>query len=362
MGRADRTVGPMHRTRLALLTALLSLACAGPAAAAQRFGIDVSTTTAPGSSLTAGKAPGTYDLSVVNGGPAASVTIQGPGVARVVFLPKQEFRVLEGLTLQAGLYTVQVKAFASRATTQLLMPIGVPLTSVGGRVDGGAFSLIDPKFGVGTTSLTVPAGWAQLVVSTRAAAAVDTPVHLEGPGASVDVVVPAGQTASPRVLAFLPGPGEYAVGVPGGPASKLVVADSAAPQSEAPPLPADVTPPKAAIGKLDCKLRGRVNRCGQPRVPALLHGTVADPGAGASSVARVQLRVEAGSGCWLPDNRSIGTCGGDGGWWKATVRNGKWSARLPWAAFAYTSGVRVTVRAIDRAGNEQPVHARARYL
>ena len=92
MGRADRTAEPMNRTRLAVLTALLSLACAGPAAAAQRFGIDVSTTLAPGSPLTAGKAAGTYDLAVVNGGPAASVTIQGPGVARVVFLPKQEFR------------------------------------------------------------------------------------------------------------------------------------------------------------------------------------------------------------------------------------------------------------------------------
>ena len=79
-------------------------------------------------------------------------------------------------------------------------------------------------------------------------------------------------------------------------------------------------------------------------------------------MARVELRVEAGGGCWLPGNRPIGTCGGESGWWKATVRNGKWSARLPWAAFGYTSGVRVTVRSIDRAGNEQPVHARARYL
>ncbi len=129
----------MHRTPLAVLTALLSLlACAGPAAAAQRLGIDVSTTSAPGSRLTAEKAACTYDLTVVNGGPAASVTIQGPGVARVVFLPKQEYRVIPGLTLQAGLYTVQVKAFASMATTQLLMPIGVPFTSVGGRASTAA--------------------------------------------------------------------------------------------------------------------------------------------------------------------------------------------------------------------------------
>ena len=208
----------------------------------------------------------------------------------------------------------------------------------------------------------MPAGWVQLVVSARRSGRSTRPSTSRGRAPSPTSSCRRGSAASARSVVFLPGPGEYAIGLPGGEARRLVVTDSAAPQAPPPPLPADVTPPKATIGKLDCKLRGRVNRCGQPRVPALLHGTVADAGAAASGVARVELRVEAGSGCWLPGNRQIGTCGGDGGWWKATVRNGAWSARLPWAAFAYTSGVRVTVRAIDRAGNEQPVHARARYL
>ena len=305
----------MHRTRLAVLTALLLLACAGPAAAAQRLGIGVSTTSAPGSQLTAEKAAGTYDLAVVNGGAAASVTIQGPGVARVVFLPRQEFRVITGLTLQAGLYTVQVKAFASKATTQLLMPIGVPFTSVGGRVDGGAFSLIDPKFGVGTASLAVPAGWAQLVVSARAAAAVDTPVHLEGPGASLDVVVPAGQTASPRVLAFLPGPGGYAIGVPGGPASTLVVTDAADPAGGGP----------AAAGRRD-PAEGHDRQAGlqaprarQPLRPAPRPRAAARdgrrPGAAARAASRGSSsgsRPAAGAGCpaTAPSARAAATAAG----------------------------------------------------
>jgi hypothetical protein len=47
----------MHSIRLAVLTALLLLACAGPAAAAERFGISVSTTSPPGSQLTATRRP-----------------------------------------------------------------------------------------------------------------------------------------------------------------------------------------------------------------------------------------------------------------------------------------------------------------
>ena len=68
--------------------------------------------------------------------------------------------------------------------------------------------------------------------------------------------------------------------------------------------------------------------------------------------------MQSGSQCFRKNSQSV-TCAN--AWWKATVKNGKWSANLPFVAFAYSSGLTVTVRAVDRAGNDAPVNPTRRY-